>query len=1113
MPPTNSEIREFVCNAQFKELFIQLGWDNVPASQQFRVSLKNGTFDFQPIAHKRGFVVLMHESPSADSIPDRATGLKIENKLTPLAAEHLLIFTDRDRTRQIWQWSRRAAGSPTRISRETYFAGTTGERLAQRLSGLFISLGEEDDLTIADVSRRAEAQFRERITKRFYDRFKAEHEKFSKHIEGIVSDFDRDQFASLTLNRLMFVYFVQSKGFLNDDKHYLKTKLAETRRKVGGDMFYAFYETFLARFFHEGLGESDHSPELVALIGKVPYLNGGLFERHSIEVANTVAIKDEAFEKIFDFFDDYDWHLDDRPLRDDRHINPEVLGYIFEKFINQKQMGAYYTKEDITEYISKNTVIPFLFDRAKEKVNIAFHKRDGIWKLLREDPDRYIYDAVRKGVIDEDGNLIEVPTDIAAGIDDVKQRTGWNRTTDSEFGLPTETWREYIARRQRFLEVRDKLTKGEVHDINDLITYNLDIRRFAEDVIFTTESSDLVKAFYHAIAGRIPEKSNERFEHGISVLDPTCGSGAFLFSALKILEPLLSACLDRIEDFVEDEDRLRPDSKKFASFRRVLDEAAKHPNEKYFILKSIIVNNLFGVDIMPDAVEICKLRLFLTLVAEVEPDLNHKNYGLEPLPDIDFNIRSGNTLVGFATEKQVYEAFGGAEQGQGRFEFDTRADDFKWRAEQTATAYEQFRLQQIKEGGEISHEDKAELIRRLRELSDELDIYTAHEYGIEEADDTRFAQFLVSHQPFHWYSEFYSIIANGGFDVIVGNPPWKEYSSVKKTYTVRNYLTEACGNLHGMCTERALAIRKDRGSLSMIVQLPLASSSRMASVRSVLRNRNATIFSIPFDDRPGKLFDGLQHCRSIIFLARGHDSVQLAEVLTSRYQRWATVSRESLFATFEFAKLGDWVLYPDQFPKHANERQNTAFRKIKQLAGHPVAAFSTRNATQSFIFYQEATQYWVKATLGLPYYSKNGDVGPPAHGRYVYFDSPQKAKAVCAVLNSSLFYLGFIAYSDCFHLSGSLVSSFPVTSSIVDDPKLADLCDELMTDLRDKSELKTISTSGGDSISYAEFNASSSKTIIDQIDQILAKHYGFTDEELDFIINYDIKYRMGAEED
>ncbi len=67
------------------------------------------------------------------------------------------------------------------------------------------------------------------------------------------------------------------------------------------------------------------------------------------------------------------------------------------------------------------------------------------------------------------------------------------------------------------------------------------------------------------------------------------------------------------------------------------------PIGAYFILKSIIVNNLYGVDIMEEAVEICKLRLFLKLVAQVETPAR-----LEPLPDIDFNIRAGNTLVGYA---------------------------------------------------------------------------------------------------------------------------------------------------------------------------------------------------------------------------------------------------------------------------------------------------------------------------------------------------------------------------------------------------------------------------------------------------------------------------------
>jgi hypothetical protein len=88
--------------------------------------------------------------------------------------------------------------------------------------------------------------------------------------------------------------------------------------------------------------------------------------------------------------------LDDRPLKQDNEINPDVLGYIFEKYINQKQIGAYYTKEDITEYISKNCIIPYLFDAKKASLT----KRDlgvsSIFNLLQENGDRYIYEAVKK---------------------------------------------------------------------------------------------------------------------------------------------------------------------------------------------------------------------------------------------------------------------------------------------------------------------------------------------------------------------------------------------------------------------------------------------------------------------------------------------------------------------------------------------------------------------------------------------------------------------------------------------------------------------------------------------------------------------------------------------
>jgi len=118
---------------------------------------------------------------------------------------------------------------------------------------------------------------------------------------------------------------------------------------------------------------------------------------------------------------------------------------------------------------------------------------------------------------------------------------------------------------------------------------------------------------------------------------------------MNILEPLYEACIEKMEQFTAEAPR------KYKFFHKVLADAnsEEHPNLQYYIYKSIILNNLYGVDIMHEAVEIAKLRLFLKMVGAVDINFRKPNFGLEPLPDIDFNIKAGNTLVGCATEKEL----------------------------------------------------------------------------------------------------------------------------------------------------------------------------------------------------------------------------------------------------------------------------------------------------------------------------------------------------------------------------------------------------------------------------------------------------------------------------
>lgn len=1095
MPVNREWMRTYLKQFDFESLFVEeLGWETEDLSV-IPVGGEAAAYRAEAIAHKRGLTVYHCQPEAGGGIPDNRDRRRIEHQINQYSREHLIVYTDADQQEQVWQWVRREKGKPLAAREYRYHVSQDGESLVQRLEALYISLEDEEALTLPEVTRRTKKAFDiDKVTKRFYERFKQEHQRFLDFIVGIQARFDQEWYCSIMLNRLMFVYFMQKKGFLDGDIDYLRQRLGQCQLAHGDDEFYSFYRYFLLRLFHEGLGSPQRDdPALARLIGQIPYLNGGLFDVHELEARYPdIQIPDQAFEAIFDFFDDYQWHLDDRPLRNDREINPDVLGYIFEKYINQKQMGAYYTKEDITEYISKNTVIPFLFDAAKRDCAIAFAPDGPVWRLLKDNPNRYIYEAVQKGVD------LPLPEEIAAGIEEVSQRHSWNRLAEANYALPTELWREHVARRQRCLEIREKLKNGEIHEINDLITYNLDIRQFAQDVIEQCEGPELLRAVYKAITQ-------------VSVLDPTCGSGAFLFAALNILEPLYDACLGRMHGFVEDLDRSgqKAHPEKFSDFRKILAQVAKHPNREYFILKSIILGNLYGVDIMEEAVEICKLRLFLKLVSQVDANAERPNYGLEPLPDIDFNIRAGNTLVGFATYDEVRKAVEGDEQR--KLDLFSDMDRIDESAEVADRAFQMFRAQQTEQDMDAAQfkDAKEEVKRRLKELNDELNRYLAREYGVNANKVAAFDKWLKSHQPFHWFVEFYRIIRDGGFNVIVGNPPWKEYSSVKKSYKVKNYRVEKSGNLYALCTERILTLSPQNGCISFIVQLPLVSSSRMAQLRQMLEESSNDLFVVPFDDRPGKLFNGLQHCRSSIFISNFNKPKGKHRLFTAKYQRWLTEVRPHLFSQIEYAEVLSERIYLDEFPKYSGSIEERIFGKVMSKSDKTIASVAVASNSNSFVFYQEATQYWIKAIVGLPFYSKNGDTGAPAHGRYLYFKSETDALVTCSLLNSSIFYAYFVAYGDCFHLSHTLATKFPINSQLFQDDKLAKLSQKLMINLRENAERKTIETKAGDTISYDEYFAAKAKPIIDKIDSAIAQCYGLNVQEVDFIANYDIKYRMG----
>ena len=331
MPVSIEELRPYLQAFDFPRLFVEgLGWDHFQG-QPLAISLDGYEYALKPVAEKASFAVFECAPGSDGAIPNYPVRRKIEAHVVKRAFEHLIIFVDAARTQQIWQWVKRQPGKPPACREHRFYTGQTGQPLLQRLDSFIFTLEDEaSGVGISDVATRAVKTFDvEKVTKRFYDRFQAELTAFGKFIEGITeigeSTDNRDWYASLMLNRMMFVYFVQKQSFLNGNTDYLRTKLREVQSRYGDGHFQQFYREFLLKLFHHGLGKpmDQRTQELKDLLGEVPFLNGGLFDVHDLERDNPgISIPDAAFKRVFDFFDGYRWHLDERPHREDNEINP-----------------------------------------------------------------------------------------------------------------------------------------------------------------------------------------------------------------------------------------------------------------------------------------------------------------------------------------------------------------------------------------------------------------------------------------------------------------------------------------------------------------------------------------------------------------------------------------------------------------------------------------------------------------------------------------------------------------------------------------------------------------------------------------------------------------------
>ncbi|HUO84891.1 MAG TPA: DNA methyltransferase [Thermoanaerobaculia bacterium] len=455
------------------------------------------------------------------------------------------------------------------------------------------------------------------------------------------------------LSRLLFLYFVQERGWLDGSRTFLHDRIHGCGREID--------RKFLSPLFFECLNTPfDLRSGRARALGWIPYLNGGLFERSDYERRHPrMTISDALLRDLIeDLFERYAFTI----REDDEegvHIDPEMLGRVFESLMesgDRARSGTFYTPRPIVQV---------LVDR-----------------------------AIAESVAGADPRLAE--------------------------------------------ELRSML-RGDGFRVTA------------------------------SVARRLVERLGE-----IRLLDPACGTGAFLLRSLQTIESLLVALHGRL--------------------------GAEPPAD---LRQRIVEQSLFGVDLKAEAVRLCELRLWLAIVADprrtgaIEPAPERREIwirSIPPLPNLDRNVFQGNSLLtpidflgdhradlyrswryGLRAHSQVLEEYRRATpKVRVRLRATLRENDLRLA---TALLNEAIRLDEaeiesIDEGerdlfGDAHGESRSDRVRIEKRLAE-----SRRRRKELDRDGLGF---------FAWDVHFADVLAEGGFDAVVGNPPWVRRSRIPET--------------------------------------------------------------------------------------------------------------------------------------------------------------------------------------------------------------------------------------------------------------------------------------------------------------------------------------------
>lgn len=552
----------------------------------------------------------------------------------------------------------------------------------------------------------------------------------------------------------------------------------------------------------------------------------------------------------------------------------------------------------------------------------------------------------------------------------------------------------------------------------------------------------------------------------VKICDPAIGSGAFPMGLLN----LLVNCREAINKALP----LRP------SVPRAI------------LKQEIILNNIYGVDIEKGAIDIARLRFWLSIVVDLDTP--------QALPNFDYKFMQGNSLLeqyGGIDLSNLFNNTSTSGKGSGveMLVFD-ESNITEVLLQEKLRAY--FSLKQ----GTDKHRVRQEVNDAVKDLIMSKVSSTSLAPEIKSIDVSANEKFFL------WHTWFKSVFDQGGFDIVIGNPPYgAKLSTDDKRHLANTYTTAKTINgiqkgsldTYTLFIELGYNLLKKDGSFAMIVPLSLVSSDSLTGVHRLLYSNCEIIRISSYAVRPEPVFKNAVVDTSIILFSKTQSECKHLYTTRLNRKKGSEFSLSNLIENLEFVDVLKLKI-PGRIPKIGTEQEVKILQHILSL--DRVADYKVRDG-QSIYYRAAGGRYFKVVTNYSTASSAEKSIALDKH----------YADIIGCLLSSSLSFWFYQIFSDNHNWKGSEIERFPIPKLTANDINyLKNLYKEYLNDIEHNANIRISSGNSTYHVEqFKEYKIVKSKAIIDKIDDYIGPLYGLSEDDIDFIKNYEIEFRMAGE--